>query len=416
MNEAKSKAFSISPEMVKEAFQRVKVNQGSKGIDQVSIQQYEEKLEDNLYKLWNRMSSGCYYPKPYKIVMIPKSNGKLRQLSIPTVEDRIAQMVAKMTIEPMIDPLFHPDSYGYRPNKSAHQALAITRERCWRYDWVIDLDIQGFFDHVDHSLLMNAVKHYVKEKWVILYIERWLKTPSPSLDKLGTLVVPTQGIAQGGVISPLLANLFLHIAFDSWISREHPNHPFERYADDMIIHTHTRQEAENLLEAIIQRLQKCNLAINPEKTKIVYCQQDKKNGIKEDYPTIQFDFLGYTFRPRRAKNKQGKLFTSFLPAISHKAIQHMRVTIHSWKIKTKARLPIEELSKYWNPIVQGWIQYYGKFYVSALGIVKNMMEEMLIKWLRNKYKSVRRSYRKAFRLLQLIKHQQPTLFVHWALR
>jgi RNA-directed DNA polymerase len=411
MNEAKS--YSITKELVMEAFQCVKVNKGSPGIDQVSIQQYEEKLEDNLYKLWNRMSSGCYFPKPYKIVMIPKSNGKLRQLSIPTVEDRIAQMVAKLTIEPTIDPIFHPDSYGYRPNKSAHLALATTRQRCWRYPWVIDLDIQGFFDNLDHELLMKAVKHYVKEKWVILYIERWIKTPVPNPDKTGSPTVPIKGIAQGGVISPLLANIFLHIALDSWMRKEFPQNPFERYADDMIIHTQTEEEAKSILEAISQRLQKCNLNLNQDKTKIVYCKQADRD---KDYPHIQFDFLGYTFRPRGAKTKQGTMFLSFLPAISHKAIQQIQDKVRSWKIQTKALLPLEALAKYWNPIVRGWIQYYGKFYVSALHQVKEILDRMLIKWIRDKYKSVRSSLKRAYRLLQRMKNQNPTLFVHWSIK
>jgi len=411
MNEAKS--YTISKELVMEACQCVKENKGSKGIDQVSIQKFEEKLDDNLYKLWNRMSSGCYFPKPYKTVMIPKSNGRLRQLSIPTVEDRVAQMVAKLTIEPTLDPLFHPDSYGYRPNKSAHQAVAKTRERCWRYAWVIDLDIQGFFDNLDHTLLMDAIKHYVKEKWVILYMERWIKTPIFRPDQPVSSPVPTNGIAQGAVTSPLLANLFLHIAFDSWIVREYPNNPFERYADDIIIHAQTEEEAKQLLEAITQRLKKCSLELNKEKTKIVYC---KKKGREEDYPHIQFDFLGYTFRPRFAVDRQGKRFLTFLPAISHKAIQHIQEIVRGWKVRTKIRLPLEALADYWNPKVRGWIQYYGKFYVSALQSIKDILDLMLIKWARNKYKSVRRSVKKAKRLLQFIKDQNPNLFVHWSLK
>jgi len=411
MNEAKS--FSIAKELVMEAFQCVKVNKGSQGIDNVSLQQFEEKLEDNLYKLWNRMSSGCYFPKPYKMVMIPKSNGKLRQLSIPTVEDRIAQMVAKLTIEPTIDPIFHPDSYGYRPNKSAHQALAMTRQRCWRYPWVIDLDIQGFFDNLDHALLMKAVKHHVKEKWVILYIERWIKTPIPNPDRTASPTVPTKGIAQGGVISPLLANLFLHIALDSWLRKEFPNNPFERYADDVIVHTQTEEEAIRLLEEISKRLKKCNLTLNLEKTKIVYCKQA---GRDKDYPHIQFDFLGYTFRPRGAKTKQGIMFLSFLPAISHKAIQHIQEKVRSWKVRTRTLLPLTALAQYWNPIVRGWIQYYGKFYASALHKVKNILDRMLIKWVQTKYKSVRSSFKKANRLIQLIRNQNPILFVHWTIK
>lgn len=411
MNEAKS--YSIAKELVREAFQRVKENKGSQGVDQVSIQQFEEKLEDNLFKLWNRMSSGCYFPKPYKMVMIPKSNGRLRQLSIPTVEDRVAQMVAKLTIEPTMDPIFHPDSYGYRPNQSAHLALATTRQRCWRYPWVIDLDIQGFFDNLDHTLLMKAVKHYVKEKWVVLYIERWIKTPAPSPDKTGSTAVPTKGIAQGGVISPLLANLFLHVALDSWLRKEFCQNPFERYADDMIIHAQTEAEAKNLLQAISLRLQQCNLTLNQDKTRIVYCKQDRREG---DYPHIQFDFLGYTFRPRGAKTKQGKMFLSFLPAISHKAIQAIQQRVRSWKVRTKTLMPVEAVAQYWNPIVRGWIQYYGKFYLSALHQVKEILEKMLLKWVRTKYKSVRNSYQKAKRLIQLIKQQSPLLFVHWSLK
>ena len=292
----------------------MKAKQGSAGVDNITIEQFETNRENNLYKIWNRMSSGSYMPPAVRMVEIPKSDGKVRKLGIPTVADRVAQMVAKLYLEPLVELHFHPDSYGYRPGKSAHEAIGIVRTRCWKSDWVIDLDIQGFFDNLDHDLLMRAVEKHTDIKWLHLYIKRWLKAPIE--EKEGELEARTQGTPQGGVISPLLANLFLHYAFDKWMQRHYPRNVFARYADDIIVHCQTLEEAEQLKQAIETRLKECKLALHPDKTRIVYCKDDDRKG---GHPEMQFDYLGYTFRPRQAKSKHGKYFVSFLPAISTKA-------------------------------------------------------------------------------------------------
>jgi len=308
---SKAKSFEISKHVVLEAWKRVKANKGAAGVDSELISDFEENLKDNLYKIWNRMSSGSYFPPPVKTVAIPKKAGGERILGIPTVSDRVAQMVAKIYFEPFVEPYFHEDSYGYRPEKSAIQAVAVTRKRCWRYNWLLEFDIKGLFDNIEHDLLMKAVKHHTRNKWILLYIERWLKTPFQQKD--GTLVERTKGTPQGGVISPVLANLFLHYVFDKWMERNYPRNPFCRYADDGITHCRTEAEAKLLLKALDARFKECGLELHPEKTKIVYCKDDDRVG---DYPNISFDFLSYTFRPRRAKNRYGKFFVSFLPGVS----------------------------------------------------------------------------------------------------
>src|SRR5258708_6015208 len=308
-----AKPFSITRQEVWEAYKQVKANKGAAGVDEESITDFEKRLKKNLYKIWNRMKSGSYFPPPVRMVKIPKANGGERKLGIPTVSDRIAQMVVKRRMEAEVDALFHPDSDGYRPWKSALEAVGQARQRCWRRDWVIDLDIKGFFDNIDHELLMRAVRKHAKEKWIGLYIERWLKVPEQ--DENGRLVPREKGTPQGGVVSPLLANLFLHYAFDRWITEKYPHVQFERYADDAIVHCRTESEAQELRTAIAARMEQCRLELHPQKTKIVYCKDDDR---RRTYPNEKFDFLGYTFRPRRSKNWKGKFFISFSPAVSDK--------------------------------------------------------------------------------------------------
>jgi RNA-directed DNA polymerase len=317
-----AKSFTISKQVVWEAYQRVKANRGSAGVDAQSIQDFEVDLKDNLYKLWNRMASGSYFPPPVRRVEIPKKDGGLRPLGIPTVSDRIAQMVVKMMFEPEVEPYFHPDSYGYRPGKSAVQAVGMARGRCWRYDWVVDLDIRGFFDNMDHDLLMRAVRKHTDCKWIRLYIERWLKAPVLLND--GTLIERDKGSPQGGVISPLLANLFMHYAFDVWMQRNYPHILFERYADDAVVHCKSREEASRLKDAIGARLMDCGLELHPDKTKLVYCQDGQRKG---SYPIVKFDFLGFGFQPRQSKARWGNLFLNFSPAVSAKAAKSIRQTI-----------------------------------------------------------------------------------------
>ena len=316
MDEAKP--FKIPKREVWEAFKRVKANQGAAGVDGQSIAEFEANLSGNLYKLWNRLSSGSYFPPPVRRVDIPKANGGTRPLGVPTVADRIAQEVARRYLEPIVEPVFHSDSYGYRPGKSAIEAVRTARERCWRYNWVLDLDIKGFFDSIDWELMLRAVRHHTDCPWVLLNIERWLKAPVQMED--GSVVPRTAGTPQGGVISPLLANLFLHYTFDAWMARTFAHIPFERYADDIICHCKSAEEARALWGAIVDRFAVCKLVLHPQKTKIVYCKDVNRRG---DFPNIHFDFLGFQFRARKIMwvKRDRRIFAhSFQPAASPKAL------------------------------------------------------------------------------------------------
>ncbi len=408
----KTKSFLISKHVVWEAYKRVKANKGSAGCDGQSLENFESNLKDNLYKIWNRMSSGSYFPPPVKRVEIPKGDGKVRPLGIPTVSDRIAQMVVKMHLEPDLEAVFHSDSFGYRPNRSAVQAVDLARKRCWRHDWVIDLDIKGFFDNIDHDLLMRAVRKHTQEKWILLYIERWLKAPVLMLD--GKLEPRNLGTPQGGVISPLLANLFLHYGFDVWLSRRYPNNPFERYADDAIIHCRTEREAIGIKVELEGRMMQCGLELHPDKTKIVYCKDDKR---RADAEVTQFDFLGFTFRMRSAKNRyNGKIFNGFSPAISVKAKQRIRDEIRSWKVQRRTDLTIFEISKLYNSCLRGWIGYYGKFYPTATYNIFKQFNTTLFHWADGKYKKLKGDKKKFFNWLRELRKVHPNLFEHWKLR
>jgi RNA-directed DNA polymerase len=405
---SKAKPFCISKQEVWEAYKRVKANKGAAGVDEQSIADFEKRLKPNLYKIWNRMSSGSYFPPPVRTVKIPKANGGERKLGIPTVSDRIAQMVVKSRLEPEVDPLFHPDSYGYRPGKSALDAVGQARQRCWRSDWIIDLDIKGFFDNIDQNLLMRAVKKHAKEKWIVLYIERWLQAPIQEED--GRLIQRERGTPQGGVASPLLANLFLHYAFDRWIAAKYPQVQFERYADDAIVHCKTEVEAQEVRAAIAARLEECRLELHPEKTKIVYCKDDDRRGT---YPNEEFDFLGYTFRPRRSKNRKGKHFINFSPAVSDKAVRAIRAEIRSWSLPKRSDKSIEDLSRMFNPTVRGWLQYYGRYYRSALYPPMRKLDRALARWAYRKYKKLRGHLRRATHWIARMSRRDSRLFAHW---
>lgn len=391
-----------------EAYRRVKANKGAEGIDGESIEDFEGNLKGNLYKIWNRMSSGSYFPPAVKTVEIPKADGKKRKLGIPTVSDRIAQMVVKIYLEPTVEPYFHPDSYGYRPKKSAIQALGVARKRCWDYDWVVDIDIKGFFDNIDHELMMKAVGKHTQEPWMLIYVQRWLEAPAQEVD--GNITKRSKGTPQGGVISPLLANMFLHYAFDEWMRRKYPGNPFERYADDMVVHCKTEEEATMLKEAIRERLLKCKLELHPEKTKIVYCKDSNRKG-KGDHE--KFDFLGYTFRPRTSRNKNGKLFTNFTPAMSDKAKQNKKDVVKGWRKEIKPTGILEEFARIANPAVLGWINHYGKFHASELWSTMQYIDESLIRWAKGKYDTLKGSWKKGSQWLNGIKRRQPMLFRHW---
>ena len=404
-----NKPFCISKWAVFSAWAQVRDNRGAAGVDGVTIEAFEKKLKNNLYRVWNRMSSGTYFPPPVRRVMIPKGDGRERPLGIPTVGDRVAQMVVKIDLERQVEPLFHPDSYGYRPKKSALEAVGKCRERCWRYDWVVDLDIKGFFDNIDHFLMMHAVRKHTDCPWMLLYIERWLKAPAEAED--WTRLERDRGTPQGGVISPLLANIFLHHVFDTWMSREHPDCPFERYADDIVIHCRTEADAQEVKRSVEQRLRQCKLEAHPEKTRIVYCRD---SGRRKDHEHIQFDFLGYSFRPRSAKNRRsGKLFTSFLPAISAKAITAIVAEVRGWRIHRMSEKELEDLSRMFNPKIRGWVNYYGRYYPTTLRRAFNGLNRRLVRWAQGKYKRFRGHQRQATQWLGRVARQRPMLFGHW---
>jgi RNA-directed DNA polymerase len=403
-----AKPFLISKRMVWNAYKRVKANQGAAGVDEESLADFEANLTNNLYKLWNRLASGSYFPPPVRTVMIPKRDGGQRALGIPTVSDRIAQTVVAMVLEPVLEPHFHPDSYGYRPGKSAIQALGVARQRCWRYDWVLDLDIKGFFDNLDHSLLLRALRKHTACPWVLLYVARWLQAPVQSQD--GTLIQRGQGVPQGGCISPVLANLFLHYAFDTWMQRKQPSIPFERYADDIIAHCQSEAQARWLQTRIATRLAQCHLALHPDKTHIVYCKDADRRGT---FPQERFDFLGYTFRPRRSKNRLGKFFINFTPAVSARATQAMRQTLRSWRLHLRSDKTLDDLSRMFNPILRGWVTYYGQYYKSALYATFRVLDRILVRWAMRKYKKLKGHQRRATHWLGRIARRQPRLFAHW---
>jgi group II intron reverse transcriptase/maturase len=408
---SEAKPYVIPKQLVWEAYKRVKANRGAAGVDGETLTAFEEDLKDNLYKVWNRMSSGSYLPPPVRLVEIPKDNGGKRPLGIPTVGDRVAQTVVKMVLEPLVEPKFHPDSYGYRPGKSALDAVGMARKRCWDADWVIDLDIKSFFDSIPHDLVERAVAHHTDSPWVRLYIARWLRAPVQTTD--GTREQRTRGTPQGGVISPLLANLFLHYAFDLWMRRKYPHVQFERYADDAIVHCRSEKQARTVLEAICDRFLQCGLELHETKTRIVYCKDDDRPGNSE---SVRFDFLGYTFQPRRAKNRWGKYFVSFLPAISTKAAKAVRGTIREWRMaSTRNNQRLEELARLVNPVVRGWMSYYGRFYRSKCMQVLRHLNEVLAAWVRRKYRKFRCRERASMYWLGRIARRDRTLFAHWEL-
>lgn len=403
------KAFAISQQEVLKAWQQVRAKGGIGGVDGQGIKDFERRLDRNLYKLWNRMTSGSYHPKAVLRVEIPKGDGKSRPLGIPTIIDRIAQEVVRARFEKVVDGFFHRDSYGYRPNKSAPEAVKTCRERCWKYDWVLDVDIQKFFETIDHELMMKAVEHHKAEKWMMLYISRWLKAPVQH--KSGKIEETKQGTPQGGVISPVLANLYLHYAFDLWMGRSFPGVEFERYADDIIIHCTTQEQSEQIEQALAKRLEECSLKLHPEKTKIVYCKDGKRQG---RYPTKKFTFLGYTFQPRGAQNRwTGKQFTRFLPAVSTAAAKKFRTNVKSRNIFRMHHLNVEDLAKQVNPLIRGWYGYFSHCYQSALYRMNDWLDMALVRWLRIKFKLTWKSAYSKFRRLV---RQNPKRFAHWHFR
>jgi RNA-directed DNA polymerase len=402
------KSFEIPKRLVYEAWKKVQANDGAPGVDRVSITMFESRERDLLYKLWNRMSAGSYMPSPVRAVEIPKDHGAgVRVLGVPTTADRVAQTAVAILLEEKLEPIFHPDSYGYRPGRSAHDALAVTRRRCWAKDWVLDLDIRSFFDSVPHDLLLRAVSHHTRERWVLLYIERWLKAPMQMAD--GTLVAREQGTPQGSPISPLLANVFMTYAFDRWMARENPGSPFERYADDIVVHCDTERQAHRLWVEIAKRLKALGLELHPEKTKVVFCKDANRRGEAEH---TSFVFLGYTFRGRMAQGPRG-YFMSFAPAIAPTARRALSRTIRAWHLRRRTGSDLSSIAAEINPQVRGWIGYYGAFYRSELHFLAWRIDQHLVRWARHKFKRLRYSPVRAWAWLAAVKQREPGLFAHW---
>jgi len=405
------KPFQISKQEVWDAWIKVKGNKGAPGVDGQSIAAFEEDLKGNLYKVWNRMSSGTYFPPPVMAVEIPKPHGGgTRVLGVPTVADRIAQTVAAARLEKAVEPLFHPDSYGYRPGRSALDAVAACRKRCWKFSWVIDLDIRKFFDSVPWDLVVKAVEAHAdhETRWIVLYVKRWLAAPLRHPD--GSLQQRDRGTPQGSAISPVIANLFMHYAFDLWLGREFPAVEFERYADDGVIHCASEHQAHKVLAALHERMAEVGLALHPDKTRIVYCKDSNRRGSHEH---TSFTFLGFTFRPRRARRKDGGRFTSFQPAISKDALKKISAEIRSWRLHRWVNSDGREIAKLINPKVRGWMGYYGAFYGSALHPVLRRINTYLLRWIMSKYKK-HSSWTKATRKLADAAAAKPQYFAHWA--
>jgi RNA-directed DNA polymerase len=405
-----AKSFNISKQEVMEAWRSVKSNRGSAGIDRESIEAFEGNLKDNLYKIWNRMSSGTYFPPPVRGVAIPKRSGGERILGIPTVSDRVAQVVVQRRLEEKLEPIFMPDSYGYRPGKSAADAISVTRERCWRQDWVLEFDIRGLFDNIRHDLLEKALSKHVTEKWILLYVRRWLRAPMRFSDN--TQILREKGTPQGGCVSPVLSNLFLHYVFDAWMTRNHPRLKWCRYADDGLIHCASHAQAQFMKRELLKRLECCGLELNLEKTRIVYCADSNR---KSQHDVTEFTFLGYTFRRRKTmNNKTGEIFDGFEPGVSKDAIRSMkRVIKNEWRLKSLAHLELKDIATRLNPVIRGWINYYRRFYEAALIPLARYINEHLRLWAIQKFESLRRRRVGSYDWLRKVYKTSPRLFAHW---
>jgi len=403
-----ARSFEISKKLVWQAYKRAKANKGAEDIDGQTMEDFEQNLKGNLYRIWTRMTSGSYKPPAVMAVTIPKRAGGSRVLGIPTISDRIAQTVVKMYLEPKLEPNFHEDSYGYRPGKSAIQAVSKTRERCWKLGWLFEFDIKGAFDNIDHLLLMRALKKHTDCPWVLLYIERWLTAPMQYPD--GVLQERSKGTPQGGVISPLLMNLFLHYVFDKWMAVPEPKLLFARYADDVVVHCPTLGEAKRLRVVLEQRFQECHLELHPEKSKVVCCKGECTLGRLSGN---KFEFLGYEFRLRTAVNRQGRKFVRLLPAISPMAAKSIRWEIRSWKLQNRSDKSLDDLSRMFSAKLRGWINYFGHFYKSALYPTFYNLNRKLVKWATREFKKLRRRPRRAHYWLGGVAKRQPNLFAHW---
>ena len=407
----KLRSIPITTEDVWNAYLEVRKHGKSAGIDGVTMEMYETRKSDELYKIWNRLSSGSYFPPGVRQQKIPKGNGKMRNLGIPTINDRVAQTVVKNYLEPLLEPHFHPNSFAYRPNRNAQQAIEQATSQCHQKAWIIDLDIEKFFDNLDHELLLRALMKHEPAKWIVMYVERWLKAPIVQEDD--SMTYPGKGTPQGGVISPLLSNLYLHYAFDKWMEIHYQTVVFERFADDIIVHCTSKDEAVELLRAITLRLEQCGLRVHPEKTKIVYC---KRTGNQRDKWPSSFDFLGITFKNYRAQNKKtGTIFTGFGPAkLSTKSLRKILDVLQAKRLTHRTSGDLTELAIELQPHLQGWINsYYGRIKLSLLRRAMQLLNDRLVRWAINRYKRFARSTRRARLWLRNLTTHFPNLFVHW---
>jgi group II intron reverse transcriptase/maturase len=403
------KSHVIPKQLVWDAWLKVKDKKGAAGPDGVTVEQFEGNLQRNLYGLWNRMSSGSYFPGPIRRVEIPKPGG-IRVLGVPNVIDRVAQTVVVMVLEPLVEPIFHDDSYAYRPGRQPLDAVAVCRQRCFQNEWVIDLDIKAFFDSAPWELMEKAVAHHTDSGWVRLYVARWLRAPLQSPD--GTLVSREKGTPQGAVISPLLANLLLHYGFDAWMDRELPTIPFERFSDDIVVHCVSESAARRVRDAIADRLAHIGLQLHPEKTRIVYCKNSRRRGT---YETVSFTFCGYTFRPRKAFDKRRRqAFTGFLPGVSAGKLTEMSRRVRSWRLSRRTTLTLDDLARGINPLVGGWLAYFTRFYPTLVIPLCKRIDRHLMRWARQKYKRLR-SDKQARAWLIGVRTRAPGLFAHWQL-
>lgn len=405
-----TKSLPVSKRMVYDSYLKVVDKDGGAGIDKQSIDMFNENMPGNLYKIWNRMTSGSYFPPPVRTVFIPKKQGGERPLGIPTVSDRIAQGVVKDYLEPSLELIFHNSSFGYRPKRSAHDALAQCQQNCIRYAWVLDVDIKGFFDNISHSILLELLQKHLQEKWVLMYVERWLKAGVEQKD--GSITARTKGTPQGGVISPLLANLYLHHAFDKWMDEINPQCPFERYADDIVVHCSSKDEAQQMLERLKARMNEFELTLHPEKTKIVYCKNYQRT---EKHDNESFTFLSYSFQPRTVKSKfgKGKRLLVFGAAICNNAKTSIRTAIKEvlktqWSTQT-----LDWFAKKLNPKIRGWINYYTKFNRDEAHSVFYYLNGLIRRWIKNKYKLHNKG--KLYKKYREIQKANPNLFYHWRL-
>jgi RNA-directed DNA polymerase len=408
MPTSQAKPFDIPKQLVWEAYRQVAANKGAPGVDGVDLEAFGADLKGNLYKIWNRMSSGSYFPPPVRAVEIPKPHGGgKRLLGVPTVGDRVAQTVVAIYLGERAEPRFHPDSYGYRPAKSALDAVATCRQRCWKFDWVIDLDVRKFFDTVPWGLVVKAVEAVTTTPWVLLYVTRWLAAPLQLPD--GTVVERDRGTPQGSAVSPVLANLFMHYAFDNWMARRFPGCPFERYADDCVVHCVSKDQAKRAHAAIAERMGEVGLALHPDKTRLVYCKDGKRRGGSEH---TSFTFLGFHFRARKVRSKDGRYFTSFVPAMSPDALKAKGAELRTMRAHLRTTTSLDDLARWLNPVVRGWMTYYGRFYRSQMHPLLRRVNTYLRRWAGKKYKRLR-AYKRFKRWWDGLIARQPGLFAQW---